>query len=92
MSAYPNLEEIIRQGQSYTPDWKLTPDELEVLCAEAEVEMCTMNGDTGTIEITVKQFAQLVSAYAQQTNILDEDSTDEPSSDFDITPYHYGPT
>ena len=75
---YAKLEEMLRVGDSYTDGWRLTADELETLSADALVEMSTCNGDTGTIEITVKQFAQLLSGYAQTHDVfLDEEQVSD---------------
>lgn len=58
------LDTMINVGASYHSKDRLEEDELEHLAMKANERLSTINGDTGTIEITVRQFALLVHAWA----------------------------
>jgi hypothetical protein len=66
--AYKELQEMIDVGRGYPPSWALTADDLQVLAVEAAAQFATTNGDTGNIEISVKQFSQLVAAWDDNNN------------------------
>jgi hypothetical protein len=52
--------QIFTCGQDYDEKDRLTHAELDDLCRRANEQLCTMNGDAGTIQITVRQFALLL--------------------------------
>jgi hypothetical protein len=64
------IEQIIETG-NYRASDRLTQAELEKLCQEAHGQLCTMNGDTGTISITVRQFAILLRAVSTGESYLE---------------------
>ena len=61
----PATKEMLRVSQSYHPTDTLTPQEIETLSTAASEEFRTMNGDSGTIEITVRQFMLLLAGYSR---------------------------
>lgn len=62
-------ETLIEVGESYAACWQLEVDEIERLASEANDGLSTMNGDTSTIEITVRQFALLLAAYSRNSRL-----------------------
>lgn len=54
------LELLQTVGQDYSDDWRLTAEELDDLSKRAIEQLGTTNGDTGTVEITVRQLALLL--------------------------------
>jgi hypothetical protein len=57
------LKEIVDVGMSYPPDWQIDEAEAERLAWAASERMRTMNGDTGTVTVTVRQLSQLLAAW-----------------------------
>jgi hypothetical protein len=66
--ANKELQEMIDVGRGYPPSWALTADDLQRVAVRAAEQFATMNGDTGTVEISVKQFAELVAAWDDNNN------------------------
>jgi hypothetical protein len=53
----------ISSGANYSADWRLTSREIVELYDQYSDALCTMNGDTGKVEITARQLVMLLDAY-----------------------------
>lgn len=75
------IEAIVAAGD-YHPHDRFDAEEMADLCAEADEGLRTMNGDTSTLIITVRQFAILLRGALKGESIR---SDDEPKGESDGT-------
>ena len=63
-----NIPKIHESAQWYVDRGEgLDSFEIQHLCNDADAGMCTMNGDTHQVKITIRQLEILLSAYYRQT-------------------------